>query len=148
MDILTQTISLHFPPSTNGDRTIWAGYRPYPAQTAACSAFRRHARRNGDSNMIIKAFALISDFCQRLPLQTYDEIKPYVTRMINGERNILWPSVVRWYAKSSGTTNDKSKFLPVTPEILKGCHYKRRLRLRSQFICGTTRKAVSSPRKA
>ena len=44
--------------------------------------------------------------------------------MINGERNILWPSVVRWYAKSSGTTNDKSKFLPVTPEILKGCHYK------------------------
>ena len=39
--------------------------------------------------------------------------------MINGERNILWPSVVRWYAKSSGTTNDKSKFLPVTPEILK-----------------------------
>ena len=57
--------------------------------------------------MIIKAFSSYSDFCQRLPLQTYDEIKPYVTRMINGERNILWPSVVRWYAKSSGTTNDK-----------------------------------------
>ena len=71
-----------------------------------------------------KSIRSYSDFCQRLPLQTYDEIKPYVTRMINGERNILWPSVVRWYAKSSGTTNDKSKFLPVTPEILKGCHYK------------------------
>lgn len=64
------------------------------------------------------------DFCQRVPLQTYDDLKPSITRMINGERNILWPSVVKWYAKSSGTTNDKSKFLPVTKEILKGCHYK------------------------
>lgn len=63
-------------------------------------------------------------FRERVPLQTYEEIKPYVNRMINGERNILWPSVVRWYAKSSGTTNDRSKFLPVTCEILRGCHYK------------------------
>ncbi|MDR1981124.1 MAG: GH3 auxin-responsive promoter family protein, partial [Tannerellaceae bacterium] len=64
------------------------------------------------------------DFCGRLPLQTYDDIKPYVFRMINGEKNVLWPSVVKWYAKSSGTTNDRSKFLPITPEILKGCQYK------------------------
>lgn len=65
-----------------------------------------------------------ADFAGRVPLQTYDEVKPYVARMINGERNILWPSIVRWYAKSSGTTNDKSKFLPVTLDILRGCHYK------------------------
>ena len=71
-----------------------------------------------------KSIKRYEDFCQRVPLQIYDDIKPYVTRMINGERNILWPSVVKWYAKSSGTTNDKSKFLPVTPEILQGCHYK------------------------
>ena len=71
-----------------------------------------------------KSIHTYEDFRQRLPLQTYDNIKPYVNRMINGEKNILWPSVVRWYAKSSGTTNDKSKFLPVTSEILKGCHYK------------------------
>lgn len=71
-----------------------------------------------------KRIRTYEDFRQRLPLQIYDDIKPYVNRMINGERNILWPSVVRWYAKSSGTTNDKSKFLPVTPDILKGCHYK------------------------
>jgi hypothetical protein len=58
-----------------------------------------------------------ADFSHRLPLQTYDDIKPYVLRMINGEKNILWPSAVRWYAKSSGTTNDKSKFIPMTPEI-------------------------------
>jgi hypothetical protein len=58
-----------------------------------------------------------ADFAGRLPLQTYDDIKPYVLRMINGEKNILWPSHVRWYAKSSGTTNDKSKFIPMTREI-------------------------------
>jgi hypothetical protein len=58
-----------------------------------------------------------TDFSKRLPLQTYDDIKPYVLRMINGEKNILWPSQVRWYAKSSGTTNDKSKLIPMTPEI-------------------------------
>lgn len=64
------------------------------------------------------------EFSQRIPIQTYDDIKPYVLRMINGEKNILWPSTVKWYAKSSGTTNDKSKFIPVTSEILKGCHYQ------------------------
>jgi hypothetical protein len=56
-------------------------------------------------------------FSERLPLQTYDDIKPYVLRMINGEKNVLWPSRVRWYAKSSGTTNDKSKLIPMTREI-------------------------------
>lgn len=71
-----------------------------------------------------KSIRSYEDYRQRVPLQTYDDIKPYVERMINGERNILWPSIIRWYAKSSGTTNDKSKFLPVTNEILRGCHYK------------------------
>lgn len=64
------------------------------------------------------------DFSQRLPIQQYDDIKPYVMRMINGEKNVLWPSVVKWYAKSSGTTNDKSKFIPVTPESIRGTQYK------------------------
>ncbi|MCD7977278.1 MAG: GH3 auxin-responsive promoter family protein [Tannerellaceae bacterium] len=63
-------------------------------------------------------------FCQRMPLQSYEDVKADIHRMINGEKNILWPSEVNWYAKSSGTTNDKSKYLPVTPDILKGCHYK------------------------
>ena len=63
-------------------------------------------------------------FAGRIPVQTYDTLKPYIERMMNGEENILWPSKVRWYAKSSGTTNDKSKYIPVTPEILKCCHYR------------------------
>lgn len=71
-----------------------------------------------------KSIRNYQDFCRRVPVQTYEDLKPYITRMINGEKNILWPSVVRWYAKSSGTTNDKSKFIPVTDEILWRCHYK------------------------
>ncbi|MDR0845863.1 MAG: GH3 auxin-responsive promoter family protein [Tannerella sp.] len=63
-------------------------------------------------------------FAQRVPLQTYDTLKPFIGRMINGEKNILWPSTVKWYAQSSGTTNDKSKYIPVTPDILRKCHYQ------------------------
>jgi hypothetical protein len=63
-------------------------------------------------------------FAQRVPLQTYDTLKSSIGRMINGEKNVLWPSRISWYAKSSGTTNDRSKFIPVTPEILRRCHYR------------------------
>lgn len=63
------------------------------------------------------------DFQERIPVQNYETLKGDIARMINGERNILWPTPVRWFAKSSGTTNDKSKFLPVTDEILKKAHY-------------------------
>lgn len=63
-------------------------------------------------------------FKERLPIQTYEEIKPYVMRLRNGEQNLLWPSQIRWFAKSSGTTNDKSKFLPVSKESLHDTHYQ------------------------
>ena len=64
------------------------------------------------------------DFRERVPLSLYEDLYPFIRRMINGERNILWPSAVRWYARSSGTTNDRSKYIPVTCEMLKRCHYK------------------------
>ena len=54
------------------------------------------------------------DFVQNIPVNTYEELKSDIDRMRHGERNILWPGQVRWYAKSSGTTNDKSKFIPVS----------------------------------
>ncbi len=63
-------------------------------------------------------------FCERVPVSTYEDLHPFIERMINGEKNILWPSVVRWFAKSSGTTNARSKYIPVTQEILQKCHYK------------------------
>ena len=64
-----------------------------------------------------------TDF-QRVPIQTYEDVKGYVDRMRHGERNVLWPGKVIWYAKSSGTTNDKSKFIPVSPDGLKEIHYR------------------------
>lgn len=64
------------------------------------------------------------DFKNRLPIQTYEEIKPYVARLRQGEQHLLWPSEIRWFAKSSGTTNDKSKFLPVSRESLHDTHYR------------------------
>lgn len=64
------------------------------------------------------------EFKQRVPIQTYEEVKPYVERLRAGEQNLLWPSEIRWFAKSSGTTNDKSKFLPVSRESLQDTHYR------------------------
>ncbi|MDR2040944.1 MAG: GH3 auxin-responsive promoter family protein, partial [Tannerella sp.] len=63
-------------------------------------------------------------YARRVPLQTYETLKSSIQRMINGEEDILWPSAVKWYARSSGTTNDKSKFIPVTREILRSSHYR------------------------
>ena len=64
------------------------------------------------------------DFVRRTPMNTYEELKGEIDRMRRGERDILWPGRVKWYAKSSGTTNDKSKFIPVSREGLKRMHYK------------------------
>ena len=60
---------------------------------------------------------------RRIPVQTYEEVKGYVDRMRHGEKDILWRGQVKWYAKSSGTTNDKSKFIPVSKEGLQTVHY-------------------------
>jgi len=57
-------------------------------------------------------------------LQTYEDIRPYVDRIRDGEQNIFWPGVIKWFAKSSGTTDDKSKFIPVSREALRSCHYR------------------------
>ena len=62
-------------------------------------------------------------FARQTPVSTYEELKGYIDRMRQGERNVLWPGQVRWYAKSSGTTNDKSKFIPVSRETLHDTHY-------------------------
>jgi len=66
----------------------------------------------------------IAAFQSSLPLQTYEDVKPYIDRIRNGEQNILWHSDITWFAKSSGTTADKSKFLPVSKEALKTCHFQ------------------------
>ncbi len=61
---------------------------------------------------------------QRVPLGDYDALKPYIDRLRNGEQNLLWPDEIRWFAKSSGTTSDRSKFIPVSQDALEECHFK------------------------
>ncbi|RZL15399.1 MAG: hypothetical protein EOO89_13195, partial [Pedobacter sp.] len=71
-----------------------------------------------------KSIQTLSQFKERVPVQNYDTLKPYISRMLNGEQNVLWPSEIKWFAKSSGTTSDRSKFIPVSEESLQECHYK------------------------
>ncbi|WP_455430653.1 GH3 auxin-responsive promoter family protein [Portibacter lacus] len=65
-----------------------------------------------------------AQYRKEVPLNEYDDLEPYIKRMMNGSFNILWPGFVNWYAKSSGTTSSKSKFIPVPKENLRGCHIK------------------------
>ncbi len=72
-------------------------------------------------------FAQVNDynsFTKTSPINTYEELKGYIDRMRRGEKDVLWSGKVRWYAKSSGTTNDKSKFIPVSKECLQDTHYR------------------------
>ena len=63
-------------------------------------------------------------FKQAVPIQDYNDIKPFVERMMGGEQNLLWNTPINWFAKSSGTTSDKSKFIPVSNESLEDGHFK------------------------
>ena len=66
----------------------------------------------------------VNQFKERIPVQNYDSLKPYINQMLNGEQNVLWPSEIKWFAKSSGTTSDRSKFIPVSEESLEDCHFR------------------------
>ena len=65
-----------------------------------------------------------NDFKARVPVVNYEAIYPFIDRLMKGDQNVLWPSEIRWFAKSSGTTNSRSKFIPVSNEALEECHYK------------------------
>lgn len=68
----------------------------------------------------IKSYA---EFSQRIPISTYENYQDVIERSRQGEQNIFWPTPIKWFAKSSGTTNAKSKFIPVSTESLEDCHY-------------------------
>ena len=71
-----------------------------------------------------KSISTPDQFKERLPVNDYESMKGSIDRLRQGEQNILWPSEIKWFAKSSGTTNDKSKFIPVSQEALEECHFK------------------------
>lgn len=63
-------------------------------------------------------------FSERVPVSTYEELEPLIELTRKGEQNVFWATPIKWFAKSSGTTNAKSKFIPVSNEALEDCHYK------------------------
>jgi len=65
-----------------------------------------------------------SDFANYVPIQKYETFEPLIERCRKGEQNLFWPTKIKWFAKSSGTTNAKSKFIPVSDEALEDCHFK------------------------
>jgi hypothetical protein len=66
----------------------------------------------------------IRDFKKAVPIHEYEDLQPFIERLMNGEENLLWNTPVNWFAKSSGTTSSKAKFIPITEESLRGCHYQ------------------------
>lgn len=66
----------------------------------------------------------IAEFKKQVPINDYESLKPYIERILQGEQNLLWPSHISWFAKSSGTTSDKSKFIPISKESLDDNHFK------------------------
>ncbi len=66
----------------------------------------------------------INEFRNRVPLSKYEDLEPVIKRLRNGEQNLLWPEEAKWFAKSSGTTAGKSKFIPMSQSSIEECHYK------------------------
>jgi hypothetical protein len=66
----------------------------------------------------------VDDFKKAVPIRNYEAFKPYIDMLRDGQQNIVWPSKLKWFAKSSGTTDARSKYIPVTTEALEQCHYK------------------------
>ena len=71
-----------------------------------------------------KSINTYATFRSRVPIRDYESMKPFIERTMKGEQNVIWHSDIRWFAKSSGTTSDKSKFIPVSFEALDKCHYQ------------------------
>ncbi|MFO7824689.1 MAG: GH3 auxin-responsive promoter family protein [Cyclobacterium sp.] len=64
------------------------------------------------------------DYNQWIPVHDYEAIMPYIQQTMKGQQNIIWPTPIHWFSKSSGTTSSRSKFIPVSPESLEDCHFK------------------------
>ena len=81
-------------------------------------------------------------FAMNVPVNTYEELKGDIDRMRHGEKDILWPGTVKWYAKSSGTTNDKSKFIPVSHDGLHGIHYAGGFDAVALYLCNNSKSRI------
>jgi hypothetical protein len=104
-----------------------AYFRKYPVEIQSITLFallKKAAATEWGRKYDYSCIDSVEQFQSRVPVQDYDELIPYVERLRNGEPDVLWPGKIKWFAKSSGTTAAKSKFIPITSESLKNCHYR------------------------
>lgn len=101
--------------------------RNFPAEVQD-ETFRFLLRRASSTEWGMKhgysSISSVRQFQERVAVQTYDELIPWIERLGKGEPDLLWPGRIKWFAKSSGTTSSRSKFIPITDEALEECHYK------------------------
>jgi len=83
-----------------------------------------YGKKYNFEKLLISKGQIFSNFIQNVPLVNYETFKEEIDKVRNGENNVIWNTEIQWFAKSSGTTSDKSKFIPVTTEILENCHFR------------------------
>ena len=102
-------------------------FKKYPHETQKETLYKllaKAASTEWGTKYNYSSISSIKEYQSRIPIQTYEEIIPYVERLKRGEMNLLWPGEIKWFSKSSGTTSTKSKFIPMSRESLEDCHYR------------------------
>jgi hypothetical protein len=102
-------------------------FKKYPFETQQETLYRllaKAAKTEWGKKFKYSSITTIKEYQSRFPVQTYEDIIPFVERLRKGETNLLWPGEIKWFAKSSGTTSTKSKFIPMSREALEECHYR------------------------
>jgi hypothetical protein len=102
-------------------------FKKYPVETQQETLYKllaRAASTEWGKKYNYSSITSVKEYQTRFQVQTYEELIPYIERLRKGEHNLLWPGEMKWFAKSSGTTSTKSKFIPMSPEALEDCHYR------------------------
>lgn len=100
-------------------------HHPIQCQTRWFKMLVKHGATTRFGKMLgLTDLMTTDDFRQDIPLQDYNTLKPYILEMMHGQSNVLWPGTIKWYSKSSGTTDDRSKYLPVSSWSLNANHIK------------------------
>ena len=100
-------------------------YNPHEVQQEVLLKLVRSASRTEYGKKYnFKEIKSYRQFQEQVPVVTYEDLVPYINKLLEGEQNILWPGIIKWFAKSSGTTGAKSKLIPVSTDGLYNCHYQ------------------------
>lgn len=95
---------------------------------------KRGAKTEFGKEHNFEAINSIDKYGQNVPLRDYNMFEPYIERVRKQEKNVLWDTPVKWFAKSSGTSSSKSKFIPITKDSLQNCHYSGMKKMIATYI--------------